>query len=184
MNSTQSLFFIALLPPQEVQEVAHQIKQHFSQVYNSHAALKSPPHITLQAPFKWQTEQIANVIQILQDFTKLQTAIPITLSGFAAFKPRVIYIRVYQTEALLTIQKDLMNELAYKLNIVDLVGKTRPFSPHLTVASKDLSRENFYKAWPEFADRELFFEFIVPQLTLLKHNGKAWEIFQEFSFLG
>ena len=49
MNQPQgSLFFIALLPPPEVQEIATKIKLEFAEIYNSRAALKSPPHVTLQ----------------------------------------------------------------------------------------------------------------------------------------
>ncbi|MFN6233029.1 MAG: 2'-5' RNA ligase family protein, partial [Microcystis sp.] len=54
MNQPQgSLFFIALLPPPEVQEIATKIKVEFAEIYNSRAALKSPPHVTLQPPFRW-----------------------------------------------------------------------------------------------------------------------------------
>ncbi|NJM47154.1 MAG: hypothetical protein HC860_14125 [Alkalinema sp. RU_4_3] len=40
-------YFIALLPPQEMQDYANQVRQYFSDRYNSHKAFSSPPHITL-----------------------------------------------------------------------------------------------------------------------------------------
>jgi 2'-5' RNA ligase len=49
-----SRFFIALLPPQMIQDYANQIKQYFAEQYTSQGAQKSPPHITLQPPFVWE----------------------------------------------------------------------------------------------------------------------------------
>jgi 2'-5' RNA ligase len=66
MNRPQgSLFFIALLPPLEVQEIATKIKLEFAEIYNSRAALKSPPHVTLQPPFRWNLEQLPDLERCL-----------------------------------------------------------------------------------------------------------------------
>ncbi|ACK69343.1 Phosphoesterase HXTX [Gloeothece citriformis PCC 7424] len=183
MKPEKQLFFIALLPPEEVQQAANEIKHHFAEVYNSRAALKSPPHITLQPPFEWQLENLSILSQHLAEFVQNHASIPMILDGFAAFKPRVIYINVLKTPELLTIQKNLMNSLESSLEIIHIPSKNRPFSPHLTVAYKDLTKANFYQAWPEFAARPLRFEFIIPKLTLLIHQGKKWEIYQEFLFM-
>ena len=107
-----------------------------------------------------------------------------TLSGFGAFAPRVIYINVLKTPQLLAMQKQLMTELEESFGIVHPASKNRPFSPHLTVAFRDLTKPNFRAAWQEFQQRSLYFEFTVSQLTLLIHNGKQWEIGNEFSFEG
>ncbi len=181
--TSKQLFFIALLPPEEVQQKANEIKEHFSQVYNSKAALKSPPHVTLQPPFKWELEKLAILEEKLQEFAINQVSIPMILDGFGAFKPRVIYINVLKTPELMAVQKQLMKDLELSLNLVDPVSKTRPFSPHLTVGFRDLTKENFYKAWSEFKEGKFYFQFTIPKLTLLIHNGKRWEIQNEFDFL-
>ena len=183
MTSTKR-FFIALLPPNEVQQFANEVKQHFAEVYNSRAAQKSPPHITLQPPFEWQLESVPVLEQKLQEFAQALSLspIPVTLEGYGAFKPRVIYINVLRTPELLAVQKDLMAYLETSLGIVHQVSKSRPFAPHLTVAFRDLTKQNFRKAWTEFEHQQLCFEFTVSQLTLLLHNGKRWEVNQEFNF--
>ncbi len=180
MKSLSKRYFIALLPPQEIQKEATKIKQYFAEVYHSKAALKSPPHVTLQPPFEWEMSNLSQLEQQLQQFCKFQSSIPMILDGFAAFQPRVIYLNVLKTSELLTIQKDLMSFLESSLGIVHQVSKTRPFSPHLTVGFRDLSKENFAQAWSEFKDKKLYFKFVVNHLTLLVHNGKMWEIYQEF----
>ena len=105
-----------------------------------------------------------------------------TLNGFAAFQPRVIYIDVVKTPELLSIQKSFMSRWEYSLNIVHKVSKKRPCSPHLTVGFRDLTKKNFYKAWEEFKAQEIYYNFVVRELTLLIHNGRNWEIHSEYKF--
>ncbi len=180
MKSSEQLFFIALLPPVEIQNEITQIKQYFAQNYNSRHALKSPPHVTLQPPFKRLIEELNPLENCLTELAKTYVPIPITLSGFGAFPPRVIYVNVLKTPELLQIQSALMTQLEITLNLIDQVSKTRPFSPHMTVAFKDLSRQNFQAGWQEFQTKPLQYQFIVPQLTLLIHTGKKWKIQSEF----
>jgi 2'-5' RNA ligase len=178
-----SRFFIALLPPQNIQDEVNKIKQHFADNYASRGAQKSPPHITLQPPFVWGDEQVPLLEEILDDFAKQQQSLSITLNGFAAFPHRVIYMNVMQDQPLLTLQSDLMTYLATTGRIVDQVSQTRPFVPHMTVAFRDLTKQNFQAAWPEFSQRQLHFTFTANHLTLLLHDGKRWQIKSEFGFL-
>ncbi len=182
MNSEQ-LFFIALLPPQAIQDYATGIKLHFAQRFSSRHALKSPPHITLQPPFKWRIDREQELNQSIATFAQTQAPIPIALNGFAAFAPRVIYINVDQTEPLLTLHQTLIEHLETTIALVDPKDKSRPYTPHMTVAFRDLTKQNFKVAWQTFKDRELYFEFTASHLTLLRHTGN-WTIDQEFPFDG
>lgn len=177
-----SLFFVALLPPQDIQDYATQVKQHFAETYNARHAFRSPPHITLQPPFKWADAHISIIEECLQEFALTRSSLPVTLSGYGAFIPRVIYINVDKSPNLLALQAELMAHLENQLGIVDKVSKTRTFTPHMTVAFKDLKRKSFQTAWQEFERRELHFEFTVDKLTLLIHKDGSWHIKSEFLF--
>ncbi|MEA5507855.1 2'-5' RNA ligase family protein [Halotia wernerae UHCC 0503] len=177
-----SRFFIAILPPQHIQEYANQVKQYFADNYASCGAQKSPPHITLQPPFEWADADVLLLEESLREFATKQQSVTITLSGYAAFAPRVIYINVIRSQDLLTLQADLMAYIESKLSIIDQVSQMRPFAPHITVAFRDLTRQNFKAAWPEFAQRQLYLEFTAENLTLLLHDGKRWNVKSEFSF--
>ncbi|HEY9850641.1 MAG TPA: 2'-5' RNA ligase family protein [Leptolyngbyaceae cyanobacterium] len=183
MDKSKSLFFIALLPPVEFQKQVTEIKQCFADKYASSHALKSPPHVTLQPPFEWSLDSVAVLEQSLSSFASKQTTIPITLSGFGAFVPRVIYINVIKSPELLSLQKALMDKMETGLGIVDPMSKQRPFAPHMTIAFKDLTKQNFRAAWPEFQHRPLQFEFSATHLTLLIHQNKRWNIHGEYQLL-
>jgi 2'-5' RNA ligase len=176
-------FFVALLPPQHIQDYANRIKQYFADNYNSRHAQKSPPHITLQPPFEWEIDHVPRLEASLREFASQQQSLSITLSGFSAFAPRVIYIDVVRSPELLQLQADLMAHMETHLSIIDEVGKKRPFAPHMTVAFRDLTKQNFKAAWPKFENCQLHFEFIAEQLTLLIHDGRRWNIKSEFAFL-
>lgn len=183
MSSNKALFFIALLPPVDVQKFATQVKQHFAEVYQSRAALKSPPHVTLQPPFEWEIEKLPFLEENLREFAQNQSPIPMILHNYSTFKPRVIYINVIKNTEIITAHKKLSEYLESALNIIDHQSKNRPFSPHLTVAFRDLTKDNFYQAWQEFKNQKLHFEFTVNHLTLLKHTDRRWKIYQEFPFI-
>ncbi len=175
-------YFIALLPPQEIQAAASQVQQCFADQYASRKAQNSPPHITLQPPFEWPREQAFILEQCLLNFARNYQAIPLKLLDFGAFAPRVIYINVLKTPELLLLQAELSAYLERELKIVDRTAKKRQYAPHLTVASRDLTGANFWTAWAEFQHQPFQCEFTTPALTLLIHNGQRWVMGADFSF--
>ncbi|WP_293131567.1 2'-5' RNA ligase family protein [Microcoleus sp. bin38.metabat.b11b12b14.051] len=180
MNPSKQRFFIALVPPDDIQQQITQIKLYFAEHYNTRGALNSPPHITLQPPFEWLAADVPKLEESVRVFAANRPPIPVTLSGFAAFAPRVIYADVVKSPQLLEMQTDLMEYVGANLGIRDRISQTRSFVPHMTVAFRDLTQENFQRAWLEFCGRELHFEFTAKALTLLLHDGSRWNISQQF----
>jgi 2'-5' RNA ligase len=180
MNPSKQRFFIALVPPPDIEEHITEIQQYFAQHYNSRGALNSPPHITLQPPFHSLAEDVPKLEESLNQFSVNRPPIPVTLSGFAAFAPRVIYVDVVKSPELLEIHSYLMSYMEANLGIVDRVSQSRPFVPHMTVGFHDLTKDNFQRAWLEFAGRSLHLEFTAWALTLLIHDGSRWNISHQF----
>jgi 2'-5' RNA ligase len=181
---TQQRFFIALLPPPAIQTDVTAIKQIFADRYQSRAALKSPPHITLYPPFEWSADDLPKLSQALTQFASQQPPLTLQLSGFGSFAPRVIFVDVIRSPALQALQQELLAHTDMTLGLADPVSKTRPFTPHMTVGFRDLSCTQFHSAWAEFQHRPFEREFTATQLTLLIHNGQRWIIYQDFPFLG
>ena len=175
----QARFFVALVPPQEIQDYANQRIQELGDRYQTRTA-KAVPHITLQPPFLWQTNTVSRLEECLSSFAHTQRQIPVILSGFGAFAPRVLFINVLKTAELLQLQIDLMADLEKHLGIVDPMAQRRSFSPHLTIASRNLTRQTFKQAWSELQPQQVEFQFVADRLTLLIHDGHQWHIQSEF----
>jgi len=176
------LYFIALIPPSPVYEVASGIKEYFHEKYHSKGSLNSPPHITLHMPFEWKEKKEEKLVTALQSFSAGKNSFAITLHNFACFAPRVIYIDVVASEELKQLHEMLHRFCKTELNLFNARYRDMPFHPHLTVAFRDLKKENFTNAWNEFKDKPLHEEFEVNKITLLKHNGKLWAPLRDFNF--
>ena len=182
MEPTPKRFFIALVPPPEIQAIANSIKREFAEKYASQAAQKSPPHITLQPPFEWILQELPNLEQQIAKFAAQQAPFEVELNEFAAFPPKVVYIDVVKTAALLNLQANLMADLEVTLGIVDAPSKRRSFTPHMTVAFRDLTEPNFNAAWQTFQGRSLQLKFLASSLSLLLYGGHQWHIHETLPF--
>ena len=174
-------FFIALLPPDSIQDEVRQIQSDFETRYSSKSTLKAPPHITLIPPFELSSDRIEPLQIELEKFAKTRSLFTINLSGFAAFPPLVIYIDVKPNPVLSNLYVDIAATLANNLGIIDPYA-SRPFVPHMTVAFRDLTPENFELAWAEFCDRKINFEFEAINLTLLTRDEQRWNVLSNFAF--
>jgi 2'-5' RNA ligase len=175
------LYFIAIVPPSPVFEDALKLKEYFQENYKSKAALNSPPHITLHMPFRWRAEKEEKLIERLKDFARQQEPIKICLDGYSSFPPRVIFLNVVSSIPLATFQKELEKYCKRKLNLFNANRLDQPFHPHLTLAFRDLKKEAYRSAWEEFKKKEYKAEFIADKVSLLKHNGKVWTVFKDFT---
>jgi 2'-5' RNA ligase len=178
-SNLQARFFVALLPPAEIQAYANRVIQDLTQRYRTRTS-HSPPHITLQPPFLFAPERLSALIASLQHFANEQAAVPVFLSNFAAFAPRVLYLNVVKTPELLALQAALSHRLVTDGIIDASQQEQRPFVPHLTVASRNMTRQIFRQAWLELQTQTVEFQFMAEQLTLLIYVGQRWQIQAEF----
>lgn len=181
-STNRKRFFIALLPPVDVQAKANEIKGVMRDRYASQAAFRSPPHVTLLAPFEWPLVNLPELARSLGQFAVAQSPVPITLDGFGAFAPHTIYVNVVKSDRLIALQPQLLSHLEDDLGLVSARDRNRHFVPHLTVAYRDLKPNMFRQAWSSFQHQEIHFDFIVNQLTLLIHDGQRWLVKESYDF--
>ncbi len=177
---TEYLYFIALIPPQPLKNEVQQIKEEFANTYNVYHALKSPPHITLIPPFKMHEQEISRLSEFLIHFASECSPFNLSLENYAAFKPRVIFIKPILNKNLSELF-DGLNERFYESFPVG-ERSSRLFHPHLTIAFRDLKPNIFNRAWQDFKSKKFYASFSVDRVFLLKHNGKRWEEFKEYTF--
>jgi len=176
------LYFIAIIPPSPIREEIQGIKEYVRDRYKSKAALKSPPHITLHMPFQWKEVKEERLISTLGDFVTSKVSFRLSLENFSCFAPKVIYIDVLNSESLSALQRDLQKYCKTNLNLFNAQYRDLPFHPHLTIAFRDLKKDEFVTAWEEFEERKYSASFTVDKITLLKQIQNKWEIYRDFEF--
>ena len=182
MEKEKSLYFYALVPPEEIRSLVTGIKMDFKRRYDAEHALKSPAHITLIPPFFHNRSEEIELIDKLNEFSSDEGSFEQELEGFGTFPRGVIYIIVKESVPLVELHRRLEKFLLEKIPTSRIRKDTRKFHPHMTVAFKDLSRENFHRARKEYIDKHLCFSFNVESVSLLRHNGRYWEIIHEAPF--
>lgn len=179
MKQAADLYFVAIIPDEPLKSEIQSIKQDFVARFNSRAALRSPPHITLHMPFRAKATKLERLVKSLTDLANQTLPFEIALEGFGAFPPRAIFIEPKQNDDLYEL-KSKMNRISLQdWKLFDRVD-TRPFYPHITVAFRDLRKPVFEEAWKIYEHKVFQHTFEAISLTLLKHNGKNWDEFQTF----
>jgi len=176
-----SLYFIAILPHEQLRQEVTALKNYMAEKYFSKAALTSPPHITLFPPFRKRDDFEKPLADSLCAFAQLQQSFEISLNGFGCFKPAVIFIQPEENESLNSMYSSLLLHLKTSINLQDAQNE-RPYHSHMTIATRDLKKNFFHTAWEEFRDKEFKRKFEVKSIFVLKHNGKTWDIIQEYPF--
>ena len=177
------LYFIAIVVEGEVGEKIMTLKQKVADKYGCKAPLRSPPHITLHMPFRIKPSKEPFVVETLDKLAQKSSPFDLKTNGFNCFKPRVIYIEVSPSDLLDELQEKVVYETKSKLHLHNPNYKNRGFTPHITIAFRDLSRPNFNLAWDEFKDQPFDYSISCTAISLLKHDSKKWQVARNFSLV-
>ena len=111
--------------------------------YGCAVGLKSPAHITIIPPF-WMDEAKEN--QLKTDIDEISSefiAFDLATNNFSAFRPKTIFIDLVGNKTLNQIKAKadhfFENNELYKIRI-----DNRTFHPHITIATRDLFKKDFY----------------------------------------
>ncbi|MCH8557478.1 MAG: 2'-5' RNA ligase family protein [Balneolia bacterium] len=181
MSNKLQLYYIALLPGEELRERVKALKLEMKERFGASHALKSPAHITLQMPFRMQESDEQRIIVSLEECAAESAPFEVDLNGFDCFPPRVLFVRVMNHEPINELHHRLRPFLLIKTGLTDKQVSGR-IHPHMTIATRDLTEEAFNRAWLELKVRPFQGHFTADNLTLLKHNGKHWDIYRMFPF--
>ncbi len=168
------MYYIAILAPEAINEQVLKWKHFMRDHFGCSVALKSPAHITLVSPFWMKTDQQLELEKSLTTFCQLQRNMLVEILNFDAFKPRVIFVDVVQSEELSSLASELQKHLSENPSF-PLKQSTRPLHAHITIANRDLKKSDFADAWQHFSNKKYHASFQAKGITLLKHNGIQWD---------
>lgn len=174
-----ALFFVAFVLPTDVSLAVVKVQQELSSRFHTHRSLRVVPHITLKAPFTIPLGQVPEVGSWFAKFTTAETSFPIHLNGFGSFprsKNPVIFIKPEGPSALYQLQQELLKSFCATFPDIAVHPTEKGFSPHVTVAYRDLEPDYFEVAWAEFRNRAFEADVQFDRFSLLQHDGKKWNV--------
>jgi 2'-5' RNA ligase len=173
-NERAKMYFIAVVLPKHLDEKVLAYKKEMQKKFDCKVGLKSPAHITIAPPFWMEEEKENSLLQDIKTIAAAVSSFTLTTADFSAFKPRTIFVAVEHSQALNELKKKADNffrQADYKMKV-----ENRPFHPHITIATRDLHKKDFAEAWPSFQTEKFRESFEAEGLSLLKHNGRNWEV--------
>ena len=177
-----TMYFIALVLPSALNEKVLHWKNFMHQRYDCNVGLKSPAHITLIPPFWMEENTEAELFHDVAQLAKNSLPFIVRTKSFSAFKPRTIFVDVEKNIALDSL-KENVDDFFKPNTYCKIKVDSRPFHPHITIATRDLFKKSFYEAWPVF-EKEIFEEeWIVDGLSVLRHNKKNWDVVYTSQFV-
>ncbi|MBE0677573.1 MAG: 2'-5' RNA ligase family protein [Bacteroidales bacterium] len=180
-ENKSGLYFIAIVFHGSLSDEIRVVKERMRDQYGAAHALKSPAHITLQMPFKRILSVERGMCDALTGFALKEKPFTVELNGYGAFVPRVIFIKIVEPGPVKSLHGRLRDVLLTELGFGhDEI--MNDMQPHITVATRDLARDAFSDAWQEMKDEEFVSSFEVRSIFLLRHNGRSWDLHEEFPF--
>jgi 2'-5' RNA ligase len=180
MSNSVTKYFLAIVPPEPILSEVMALKEYFFEHHKSKGALRSPGHITLHMPFNWPDKKKDKLRDALADFAANQKPVAIKLKDFGCFAPRVIFIAVEHSDELLELQKKSDRFFKTELNVFSAAYRDLPFHPHMTVAFRDLKKNEFTAAWSSFENKNFEASFTADSIALLQHDGLKWNVLENF----
>lgn len=166
----KKLYFIAVYPPQKIIEELKIFKQDLALNYENSKALKNDAHITLFPPFSREADIENDIHAAFQKIDTDMNPFEIILNGFGSFsnpKNPVLFVQPEENENLKQLQLNVKEKFSFK---------NYTFNPHVTVGYRDLTYDNFLKAWEVYQHKIYKTRFLVDKIVLLRHDGKWVQI--------
>lgn len=160
----KKMYFIAIYPPQEIIEEVKVFKRDMAIHYANSKALKNEAHITLFPPFSREIEMEDDIHTAFQKISTEMNPFEIEVNGFGSFpnpKNPVLFIQPEENVHL----TELYHRVKQQFNFAKY-----SFTPHITVGYRNLTWENYLKAWEKYKTEEYKTKFIVDKILLLRHE--------------
>jgi 2'-5' RNA ligase len=175
-----SLYLTAIMPRAELAEQIRDIKEELSERFKIYAALKPPVHITLYRPVNIKDDFESHLIKLLKPIGYNHAPFNVDLLNFDCFTIQTLFIAVVKNSSLSDLQKEISSVFhKNKIDPKEHTGNTT-FHPHITVAYRDIPPKDFPMIWEEYKNKKFKRSFLADHFSLLKHDGKQWQLFKEF----
>ena len=139
---------------------------------------KLPAHFTIKSPF--ESDNINDLENILDDFSKKHKATPYKIKGYDKFDDRVIFMKVLMSKEGQKVHDELIDELSKipYINFSSHDGKDKIF--HVTISSKKIQKI-FNDLWEYVTPISCDFDCSFDNICIYKWEDNTWKLHKEYT---
>ena len=175
----QQTHFLGVLLPEDLETEIEEYRAYMRGAFNCKSGQRTPLHTTLVPPFRlpseFSTRDIENAIQkhILPkaDFLRFVSKV----DGFGAFSERTVFARVEPSPKWTAFRDATVSALLEECPQCTKKD-SRPFTPHITIANRDIPEGAVAKALSTLGEKELKADFPVDNIVIFERKNSLWEI--------
>ena len=160
-------FWVGIILPKKIYNEILKTQKKIAEKYETYHGLESSigPHFTLTYQENIDEKDLKKIENIVHEISKEIKPFKVKIVDFRRFyKNRVIYARVIKSKKLNILHK----KLSYKLSKFGKIRLLRGFTPHITIAYKDIIKENYRLAFKEFKRKKIYYEFELKRIYIGK----------------
>lgn len=162
-------YFIGITLPPELENTIERQREWMRRKWGCRSGMRTQPHITLIPPFQsdLSLEEIKELLSPLSVFP-----FDISVSGFGAFGERTIFAHVERSRELENLQKKVSGLL--RDGGVRVKDEKR-FTPHITIANRDIKPDAFIPSMEYFSNIELRYSFKADSVMVFEFSDYVWQ---------
>lgn len=169
--------FIGVLVPDDITLTLKDCRRYMNEKYGCKSGFATPIHVTLIPPFRlseeYSTKDLADAI--ISDVLPFSSELKFTahIKNFDAFGDRTIFAKVLKDEKWEKLRDKVFDAIT-KAAPFCTKKDVRPFTPHLTVANRDIPSGVSSDALKVMNELNLIEDFSVDNITIFERQNGKW----------
>jgi 2'-5' RNA ligase len=182
-TNREQTHFIGVLAPEGLADQLNRCRAWMGDSFGCRSGFSTPIHVTIIPPFSMKDdEMVLRLLAALSTNAASQSPFIAQVSGFGSFAERTLFARVVPDDRWNQLQKNLYTEI-FRACPGAIRADNRPFTPHLTVANRDIPPEAIPVALCHFAEILLEDAFPIEEYVLFNRITGSWKPYRFFPFL-
>lgn len=176
-NFTNQTHFLGILLSEDLEEEIEGAREYMRANFACKSGQKTPLHVTLVPPFHLSEEfSTSDIIAALENITSQSSSLSFTakVTGYDAFADRTLFAKVEKNPQWEVLRDKVLKEL---LSACPHCTKkdTRPFTPHITVANRDIPLGATTIALKTLNELGLSTAFSVNNIAIFERKNGLWQ---------
>lgn len=179
----KNLKLIAILPQEPYFSEIRKEQEYIATTWGPVYALRTPPHITIVPPVSLTSSEVGWLFGMAGALSGSLHSFNMELHDYGSFKPRVIFINTIINKQLHEMYDLWHQSLLAKMPHVLDKYPDRPYHPHLTLAHKDVTTQQFDRIWRYYDNKKYRVSFRADHFCILNHTENGWVVEKRFPLL-